>query len=236
MPSKTWVSSYVLATSAVGVILATGMAAFSAGEVEWEVMAVAAGGTGLLVYITSWCGRMYKATKHQELTNRHRALSLKTVQAFAAAAQSSEAKEAVLLGAAKCIFEGRSTGLTTEKAEIPTTTTQIIKTTRRAVRCDRRGRPACGPSGRRGLRARSAAPGKNGDTASRSDSRSRPRRRRRPRFRQTESPSGCASGRRPHQRSPHASPSRSDSPGRTIENATGAVSSRKPSPSLATRT
>ena len=96
-------------------------------------MAAAAGGTGLLVYITSWCGRMYKATKHQELTNRHRALSLKTVQAFAAAAQSSEAKEAVLLGAAKCIFEGRSTGLTTEKAEIPTTTTQIIETTRRAV-------------------------------------------------------------------------------------------------------
>ena len=32
------------------------------------------------------------------------------------------------------------------------------------------------------------------------------------------------------------SPPMSDSPGRTIENATGAVSSRKPSPSLATRT
>lgn len=133
--SKKWLwATIVLATSAVGVILATGMAAFRAGgEVQWTVMAVAAGGTGLLVYITSWCGRMYKATKHQELTNRHRALSLKTVQAFAGAAQSSEAKEAVLLGAAKCIFEGRSTGLTTEKAEIPTTTTQIIETTRRAV-------------------------------------------------------------------------------------------------------
>ena len=132
--SRRWLwATFVLATSAVGVILATGMAAFSAVEVKWEVMAAAAGGTGLLVYITSWCGRMYKVTKHQELTNRHRALSLKTVQAFAAAAQSSDAKEAVLLGAAKCIFEGRSTGLTTEKAELPTTTTQIIETTRRAV-------------------------------------------------------------------------------------------------------
>ena len=132
--SKAWLwTTFVLATSAAGVIFATGMAAFSAGELKWEVMAAAAGGTGLLVYITSWCGRMYKATKHQELTNRHRALSLKTVQAFAGAAQSNEAKEAILLGAAKCIFDGRSTGLTTEKAEIPTTTTQIIETTRRAV-------------------------------------------------------------------------------------------------------
>ena len=88
---------------------------------------------GILVYIAGWCGRMFRVNKHNEVTNRHRALSLKTVQAFSEAARSGEAKEAVLMGAAKCIFEARSTGLATEPLAAPTTTTQIIETTRKAL-------------------------------------------------------------------------------------------------------
>ena len=99
----------------------------------WEANIARVAVVGLLAYITRWCGQMYKATKHQELTNIHRALSLKTVQAFGAAAQSAEAKEAVLSSAAKCIFEGRSTGLASEQGSAPTTITQITETARKTI-------------------------------------------------------------------------------------------------------
>lgn len=103
------------------------------GDSGWEANIARVAVVGLLAYITRWCGQMYKATKHQELTNIHRALSLKTVQAFGAAAQSPEAREAVLISAAKCIFEGRSTGLASEQGSAPTTTTQIIETARKTI-------------------------------------------------------------------------------------------------------
>ena len=101
--------------------------------VGWETMASYAASGGFLVYVSGWCGQMFRALKHQQATNQHRALSLKTVQAFAAAAKSEEAKEAILIGAAKCIFEGRATGLGTEAPPLPTTTTQIIERARKGA-------------------------------------------------------------------------------------------------------
>ena len=109
------------------------------GVTLWEVIGMKVGVIALMVYASSWCARMYKAVRHQSTTNRHRALSLKTFNAFSQAASSEEAREAILLAAGKCIFEGRSTGLTEERGSMPISTTQIIETARKTV--NSRGNP-----------------------------------------------------------------------------------------------
>ena len=58
-----------------------------------------------------WCGRIYKATRHLSIVNKHRALGLKTFQAFSAAASDVHAKDAVLLETTHSIFGNVSTGL-----------------------------------------------------------------------------------------------------------------------------
>ena len=105
----------------------------------WEAIGIKVGVVVLMIYASSWCARMYKAVRHQSTTNRHRALSLKTFNAFSQAASSEETREAILLAAGKCIFEGRNTGLTEERGNMPISTTQIIETARKTV--DSRGSP-----------------------------------------------------------------------------------------------
>jgi hypothetical protein len=53
---------------------------------------------------TVWCGRIYKATKHQAVTNQHRANALKTFQAFVKAALDDATRDAVLLETTRSIF------------------------------------------------------------------------------------------------------------------------------------
>ena len=50
----------------------------------------------LLLTASVWCGRNYKALKHLATINRHRALSIQTLQAFSAAAADTQTKDAVL--------------------------------------------------------------------------------------------------------------------------------------------
>lgn len=59
---------------------------------------------------TLWCGRIYKALRHQAANNRHRGLSLKTFQAFTEAAHDPTTKNAVLMETTKCIFANTATG------------------------------------------------------------------------------------------------------------------------------
>ncbi|MDE2964696.1 MAG: hypothetical protein OXU26_12345 [Acidobacteriota bacterium] len=63
---------------------------------------------------TVWCGRIYRALMHQSTTNRHRALSLKTFQAFVAATNDDRVKDSVLMAAARTIFGRATTGLVSE--------------------------------------------------------------------------------------------------------------------------
>ena len=63
---------------------------------------------------TVWCGRIYRALMHQSATNRHRALSLKTFQAFVAATNDDRVKDSVLMAAARTIFGRATTGLVSE--------------------------------------------------------------------------------------------------------------------------
>jgi uncharacterized membrane protein len=58
----------------------------------------------VLISATVWCGRIYKAIKHQAASNRHRSLALKTFQAFAQATEDQATRNAVLLESTRSIF------------------------------------------------------------------------------------------------------------------------------------
>ena len=58
-----------------------------------------------------WCGRIYRALIHQATINRHRALSLKTFQAFVAATNDNRIKDTVLMAATRTVFGRVPTGL-----------------------------------------------------------------------------------------------------------------------------
>jgi hypothetical protein len=59
---------------------------------------------------TLWCARNYKALKHLATINRHRSLSIQTLQAFSAAASDVQTKDAVLLEATRAVFGHVNTG------------------------------------------------------------------------------------------------------------------------------
>ena len=60
---------------------------------------------------TVWCGRIYRALMHQTTVNRHRALSLKTFQAFVKSTDDPFVRDAVLMAATKTVFGNVPTGL-----------------------------------------------------------------------------------------------------------------------------
>ena len=64
---------------------------------------------------TVWCGRIYRALTHQRSINRHRALSLKTFQAFVKATDDPATRDAVLMAATKSIFANVPTGFVEER-------------------------------------------------------------------------------------------------------------------------
>jgi hypothetical protein len=64
----------------------------------------------VLIGAATWCGGIYKALRHLTSVNRHRALSLRTLQAFAKAASDEQTKNAVLMEACRAVFAGGVTG------------------------------------------------------------------------------------------------------------------------------
>lgn len=64
----------------------------------------------ILFTATIWCGRNYKSMRHLAIINRHRALSLRTLQAFSNAANDVQTKDAVLLEATRAVFGTVPTG------------------------------------------------------------------------------------------------------------------------------
>lgn len=64
----------------------------------------------VLFTATVWCGRNYRALKHLATVNRHRAMSIQTLQAFSAAAADPHTKDTVLLEAARAVFGNVPTG------------------------------------------------------------------------------------------------------------------------------
>lgn len=66
---------------------------------------------GILFGATLWCGRIYRAQMHQSATNKHRGLSIQTVQAFHHSAADPAVKDTVVLEAARAIYANVPTGL-----------------------------------------------------------------------------------------------------------------------------
>jgi len=71
----------------------------------------------VLLSATLWCGKTYRAYRHNAVVNRHRQNALATFQAFAKAASDSETKNAVLLQATQCIFSPQQTGYVSAEPE-----------------------------------------------------------------------------------------------------------------------
>ena len=64
----------------------------------------------VLFYAAVWAGRIVLANMHLASVNRHRAVSLQTLQAFHKAAEDSTAKDAVVLEAARAVYENVPSG------------------------------------------------------------------------------------------------------------------------------
>lgn len=71
----------------------------------------------LLGSATVWCGRMYRAHRHNEVVNRHRQNALTSFEAFVAASKDEQSKSAVLIQATNSIFMPQHTGYSTSDAE-----------------------------------------------------------------------------------------------------------------------
>ncbi len=76
---------------------------------------------------TIWCGRIYRALTHQRSINRHRALSLKTFQAFVQATDDPATRDAVLIAATKSIFGTVPTGLVDERGATQDASVNVLE-------------------------------------------------------------------------------------------------------------
>lgn len=76
---------------------------------------------------TVWCGRIYRALTHQRSINRHRALSLKTFQAFVQATDDPATRDAVLMAATKSIFGNVPTGFVDERGATQDTSVNVLE-------------------------------------------------------------------------------------------------------------
>jgi hypothetical protein len=83
-----------------------------------------------LYYGLIWCGRNYRANRHNYVMNKHRQNSLSTFESFVRAAQQDTAiKNAVLLQATTAIFAPQVTGYAAQETD-PESPNKIIEITR----------------------------------------------------------------------------------------------------------
>jgi len=76
----------------------------------WQKLGTKIAILGVLFSGTFWCGKIYKALMHQASINKHRAMSIQTLQAFSAAVDDVSAKDAVVVEATRAVFGNVSTG------------------------------------------------------------------------------------------------------------------------------
>jgi len=72
---------------------------------------------GILYFGVVWCGRMYKAQRHNYVINQHRQNALKTFETFVKAASDEQTKNAVLIQATQSIFSPQYTGFVAKEPE-----------------------------------------------------------------------------------------------------------------------
>jgi hypothetical protein len=81
-------------------------------------------------YGATVCFKNYKASKHNQILNKHRHNALMTFEAFTGSKEDSQTKAAVLLAATQTIFGNQSTGYNVDSVEsdLPSKIVEIIKT------------------------------------------------------------------------------------------------------------
>ena len=67
-----------------------------------------------------WRARNYRAERHNETLNKHRANALMTFRAFVEGTADDRVKDAILLQAAQAAFAGRPTGFDSPEKDSPT--------------------------------------------------------------------------------------------------------------------
>lgn len=87
---------------------------------------------GLLFTSTVWCGRLYKAARHQSAINKHRANALRTFQACTKAASDDDARNAVLMETTKSIFAMTQSGYLENEA-VPDGGLKIVEVVKHAT-------------------------------------------------------------------------------------------------------
>lgn len=113
--SRSWLKATVALTSATALATAAGLAlaakwtpAGPAEAIHFVISKVLF--LSVLTAATVWCARNYRAQKHNETLNRHRAHALMTFQAFVEGTAAANVKDAVLVQASHAAFQGRPTG------------------------------------------------------------------------------------------------------------------------------
>ena len=90
----------------------------------------------VLFYAAAWSGRIVLANMHLASVNKHRAISLQTLQAFLKSAEDPVAKDAVVLEAARAVYENVPSGYIARQAaqqNIGARTLEIIKNSNRTA-------------------------------------------------------------------------------------------------------
>lgn len=93
----------------------------------------------VLFYAAAWSGRIVLANMHLASVNKHRAISLQTLQAFLKSAEDPVAKDAVVLEAARAVYENVPSGYIARQASqqgAGARTLEIIKNANRRVSSD----------------------------------------------------------------------------------------------------
>ncbi|SRR6266567_4346427 len=77
----------------------------------------------ILISGVLWCGRVYKAHRHNFVVNKHRVNALNSFSTFAkAAGEDQQIKNAVLLQATQCIYTPQATGFVVGESESESST------------------------------------------------------------------------------------------------------------------
>lgn len=111
-------------------------------ETTWEAIYRLGGrviAISVLFYAAIWSGRIVLANMHLTSVNKHRAVSLQTLQAFHQAAEDPAARDAIVLEAARAVYENVPSGYIGRQAAEHGghgRTLEIIKNAGRGVRQD----------------------------------------------------------------------------------------------------
>ena len=93
----------------------------------------------VLFYAAVWSGRVVLANMHLASVNKHRAVSLQTLQAFHKAAEDPAAKDAVVIEAARAVYENVPSGYIGRQATGQGTGARTLEVVRSADRAPRAG-------------------------------------------------------------------------------------------------